>query len=245
MSYIYDALKRAQRENEGAVVPPGSAARVGVFFARRSRWWPWALAGVLAVNVVVLAAVVVRDRPAPPEAPAVSVAPPPPVTGGTTVREPVAVVAEAPAPQPVVVETTDPPALTAAPPAPLPARAAAPRVVPPSRQVHAPTPRAVANPEVALAPPPPARPVVEPPARAPQVAPPDAAPPSPPVPEPKVTLQVLVYSDTPSQRMVFIDGRRYVEGDAFDTETVLERIMADGIVMTRRGQRFVINDRRR
>ena len=55
---------------------------------------------------------------------------------------------------------------------------------------------------------------------------------------------MVVYSDVPAQRMVFIDGRRFAEGDAIDTETVLERINADGVVVNRRGQRFVISERR-
>ena len=61
---------------------------------------------------------------------------------------------------------------------------------------------------------------------------------------PNVVLQVLVYSDTPAQRMVFIDGRRYAEGDPIDGETVLERINADGVVVKHRGQRFVISERK-
>jgi len=71
-----------------------------------------------------------------------------------------------------------------------------------------------------------------------------APPLSAPVDAPKLTLQVLVYSEAPGQRMVFIDGRRYTEGDAIDAETVLERITAEGAVVKRRGQRFVISDRR-
>jgi hypothetical protein len=61
---------------------------------------------------------------------------------------------------------------------------------------------------------------------------------------PDITLQVIVYSDVPSQRMVFIAGRRYAEGDALDAETTLERINADGAVVKRRGARFVIAARR-
>ena len=72
----------------------------------------------------------------------------------------------------------------------------------------------------------------------------EAVPPSAPIAAPTVTIQVLVYSDVPAQRMVFIDGRSYREGDALDSETVLERITADGIVMKRRGQRFVISNPR-
>ena len=64
-----------------------------------------------------------------------------------------------------------------------------------------------------------------------------------PVERPKLTLQVIAYSEVASERMVFIDGRRYVEGDPLDPETVLQRIKPDGIVVRRRGQEFVIADR--
>ena len=95
----------------------------------------------------------------------------------------------------------------------------------------APDPRAAVEPRgrVVVAPPPSERPL------APASAAADA---------PKIALQVLVYAETPAQRMVFIDGRRFAEGDAIDTETVLERINADGVVVNRRGQRFVISERR-
>src|SRR6185503_101673 len=71
-------------------------------------------------------------------------------------------------------------------------------------------------------------------------------PPMPPAPERAVNLrlQVLVYDESPAQRMVFIDGRRYVEGDRIDADTVLERITPDGAVVNRRGQRITITDRR-
>jgi hypothetical protein len=57
-------------------------------------------------------------------------------------------------------------------------------------------------------------------------------------------VQVVVYSDVPAQRMVFIDGRRYAEGDKVDPETVVERITPDGAVITRRGQRFALTSGR-
>jgi general secretion pathway protein B len=56
-------------------------------------------------------------------------------------------------------------------------------------------------------------------------------------------LQVHVYSDTPAQRMVFINGRRYGEGDRIEGGAVLERITPDGAVVNQNGQRFTISDR--
>jgi hypothetical protein len=74
-----------------------------------------------------------------------------------------------------------------------------------------------------------------------------ATPPAPAAPAfdvSKLTLQVVVYSEIPAQRMVFIDGRRYVEGDALDAETTVERITPDGVVLNRGGRRAVLPDRR-
>ena len=64
------------------------------------------------------------------------------------------------------------------------------------------------------------------------------------VEEPKLIVQVVVYSDVPAQRLVFIDGRRYAEGDKVDAETVVERITPAGAVVTRRGQSFALTSGR-
>ena len=57
---------------------------------------------------------------------------------------------------------------------------------------------------------------------------------------PKLRVQVVVYSDVPAERLVFIDGRRYAEGASVDAETVVERITPEGAVVVRRGQRFTL-----
>jgi hypothetical protein len=61
---------------------------------------------------------------------------------------------------------------------------------------------------------------------------------------PDIALQVISYSDVASERMVFIGGRRYAEGDALDGDTVLERIRPDGVLVKRGGRQFLIPDRR-
>jgi hypothetical protein len=124
----------------------------------------------------------------------------------------------------------------------------APRVEPPPR---ASTPSAAARDSAATraaspraaepaAPVSPGGPGVAPPASAPGAD--IAAPPA--VEPPKLQVQVVVYSDVPAQRMVFIDGRRYAEGEKIDPETVVERITPDGAIVTRRGQRFVLTSGR-
>ena len=61
---------------------------------------------------------------------------------------------------------------------------------------------------------------------------------------PGIAVQVIVYSDVPSQRMAFIDGRRFAEGDMIDGDTILERINEDGIVVRRGGVRYVVMSRK-
>jgi hypothetical protein len=55
-----------------------------------------------------------------------------------------------------------------------------------------------------------------------------------------LTLDVLVYSDTPAQRLVFISGKRYGEGDQVDGKYLVESITAEGAVLSREGQRLLL-----
>lgn len=56
----------------------------------------------------------------------------------------------------------------------------------------------------------------------------------------KLKLEVLLYGDTPADRMVFINGRKYVEGQGLDAGVAIERITADGAVLAHEGQRFLL-----
>jgi hypothetical protein len=67
------------------------------------------------------------------------------------------------------------------------------------------------------------------------------APPAPGAAAVRFTLDVLVYSDTPAERLVFINGRKYVEGQAVDGETVVEQITADGAVLRHADRRIVLS----
>jgi hypothetical protein len=223
MSFIYEALKRAEDDNQQRITAPVRVAASGVASRARSHWWLWALIGVLAANALVIGAwTLVRGQRSTGDASLVA----------TRVAASTPNVASAP--RPPSVDTPKPvPAIVPAPKA-TPSPATAPRATPATVE-----PRAQHG--TLAAPAPPSRPptVVERPADR-SAAPAAAAP----VNTPAITLQVLVYSEAPAQRMVFIAGRRYVEGDEIDAETVLERINADGAVFRRRGQRFVISDRR-
>ena len=87
----------------------------------------------------------------------------------------------------------------------------------------------------------PAAPVVPaaPPAVALAPAPPPAAgpgrvAPAGPADSLALTLDVLVYSEVPAERLVFINGRKYVEGQAVNGDAVVEQITPDGAVLRRR-----------
>ena len=299
MSYIYEALKRAEDERQHGPVTARPAAARPLAFATRPPWWMWGLLAALAANVVALVVFTVgrsqrTESPAPVTAaiveqsapPVVAQQPAPPPAAALPVAAPRLVEPTPPvaAPIPTRVERVQPTvparivpraerrelAAAAAPVAPRvtpvapPAPAAAP--TPPPAPVAAPTP--APTPPVPATPPP-ARVTAAPaPRSSVPVAPREASPapaaapapvtrlePSPgpvvvaPVPPAaasaiELRLQAHVYSETPSQRMVFIDGRRYGEGDRIDGDTVLERITAEGAVVNRRGQRFTISDRR-
>src|SRR5262249_34130881 len=48
---------------------------------------------------------------------------------------------------------------------------------------------------------------------------------------PKMQLQVVVYSDTPAERLVFINNHKYLEGQMIDGKVVVERITQDSAIL--------------
>jgi general secretion pathway protein B len=100
-------------------------------------------------------------------------------------------------------------------------------------------------PRVAVAPEKPAAPPI-PSAAAPKPAERSADPPAAPqelIPAeqsalPKLSLQVLVYSEIPAERMIFINNQKYVEGQSVEGKAVVESIMPDGAVLSYQGKRF-------
>ena len=56
----------------------------------------------------------------------------------------------------------------------------------------------------------------------------------------KLSLQVLSWSSDPRDRFVFVNGRKYVEGQAIDDKLVIERITDGGVVLTYQGERTTL-----
>jgi hypothetical protein len=55
---------------------------------------------------------------------------------------------------------------------------------------------------------------------------------------------VLLYGATAADRMVFINGRKYVEGQHVGGDVVVERITAEGAVLAHEGRRFLLTPSR-
>ena len=246
MSYILDALTKAaqQRDRQVPVVQrllsPAPRPRV-----------PWRntsgrLLAALAVNAVLLTAVLIWWlRPASVTTPAEPIAAAP---------EPVGASAPAPAP----------PAASARPLVklePLPsASMKTEKPAPPTHEPRTDTPVAPAKPgesqaTASQATPTPAPPVAVAPPPAPprprsgtptiQATPPPPAPSStaraPAPPEAAgLRLEALIYAEAPAERMVFINGRRYREGDSIDGRLKVEEIREDSVELSDQGRRFAL-----
>ena len=214
MSYILEALKKAQAERQLGSAPtihalPIQAAAAPHAAAGRT---PWLIAGACVALLVAGAAVMWWRTPAQP-APAVLAVQP-------VVAPPPVVVAAAPAPVPVPVPVARPaPVAQPLPPKAAPAPAPAPAPV---------------------APPKPPVPV----AAAPAPAPEEQLPFMNQLPEPqrsevpKVTFGGYMYSKNPADRLLLIDKVLRHEGEEVAPGLILEQLQPKAAVMNYRGTRY-------
>jgi general secretion pathway protein B len=277
MSYILDALRKAERDHQVSRVPTLATTHGGVGLRRASWIWPLA-GGVLAVGGLVAAytlqwapvpairrdpggevkppvtSAVVASRPDPAvSAPLVVPAPerPPSPPANPPAKRPTAARSSAgSSATPSVSSTPPPPASSAARRAPtiptLPGKAdasAAPATKPPAPSVA----RSAASPpndRDAIREPGTSDDALAPPATA-AVTPSDGAssrtaPTAPARALPRLALDVLVYSEVPAERLVFINGRKYVEGQMVDEGAVIEQITPDGAILRHEGKQIVL-----
>jgi general secretion pathway protein B len=215
MSFILDALKKSEIERQRQSEPGLMDARSG---PRRGRLPLWAvLLGVLlAVNLVVLAVLLLRNI-----APVVQQAP---------AKNPVAALAGVPAADSAPHFSPLDPAPVYAPEIPVPAAAAplpstSPRIVAP-RAVHRP------DPILSEEKPPPDNDEELPSISELNLTGQDALP--------ELHLDVHVYATKPADRFVFINMRKYREGALLQEGPTLERIRRDGVVLNFHGVRFIL-----
>lgn len=261
MSYILDALKKADRERNLSKVPTLTTVHIPVYVTGR-RIAVWAVAGVLLCGG--LLAWFLRPSPTEPPGSRVQARPRVGVTApagpADAEREPAAreelsvpsrALTEAASPGPVVAPRPEAPRhaerdRAASPP---PSRAA-PRQ--PSQPPPAPVRPEVADvrpvgpePTVSPSPRPEPQPSVEAGRPRTEVAPvaPAATSPAPPTlldASAKMTLDVFVYTDVEADRMAVINGRRYVKGQLVDGLYLVEGITPEGVVLSHRGDRVVL-----
>lgn len=230
MSYILDALRRAEADRErergqvpGLHTPPASGGEAARATAPR-RWLPWAGGGLLLMAGIAAGswwASAPQDTPAPQSGPAT----PAPLAAA------VPAVAPAPAPAsttPVMAPT--PPAVVSNAPLPLPAASASPYLPAlPPLLAAAPAPAPATSPAPSPAP------TAPPEARIPRLA---------ELPEalrnelPKLAINGSIYSDDPRSRFVVINGEVVHEGAKLGAELVLEEIRPRELVLRFKGQRF-------
>jgi general secretion pathway protein B len=223
MSYILEALRKADRERTLGEVPDLEAAHWGVRRPERSRRWLWAVAALLIFNAGLLVYMLNRKTEAP-------VVPPPETAQRETPAAP--------------VKAVKPPVSRSVPIAQEPvALALAPRTLRPkvAVQPHIETaPATTANPQK------PAGRVVT--ANTPLTASPTAATPALPewtelplefrsqftVPH----IDVYVYDDNPQRRFILVDLKKYREGDTLANGVVLEKIQSGYLELNYQGTRF-------
>lgn len=235
MSYILDALKKADRDRHPVAVPtPATVHRTPAPPSRRRRLWPWIAGAVIVVNVGVWLWML-RPSPSVPNGALVSVT-----------REP------ATSPAPAAPEQAPPSATRSAPSVSLSRREQNPDAAPRAetkpahvtsagavapRSASPPTPETAPEkspaPAVASAP-------VKPLERDPATPPASQEPPVPQEVFANLRLQVHVYSEVPAERRVFINNQKYVEGQRIDANLVIESITSDGVFVSYQGKRVLL-----
>ncbi|NGP52565.1 general secretion pathway protein GspB [Thioalkalivibrio sp. XN8] len=230
MSLILDALRKSEHQRQREAGPALAVVPESPPVQRRPRWMP-ALVALLALNVVVLALVLLRDSgPAPTEparpapAAATPARPAPAAADRETERRPVALPARPPTSEvrPLTTELPTAPVRSATGSGTGGAAASAPQ------QAGAPA---------AAAPPADAGARAEADAQLPRFA--DLVVRGE-LNVPHMHLDIHVYSGDPAQRFVFINMKRYNEGEATAEGPRVERIVPGGVVMDHRGQRFLL-----
>ena len=257
MSFILDALKKSENERQRQLGP--SLAEVQVVRRHAERpWWAFGVAALLVLNLCVLLIVLMRDGDAHPTAPVQQTAP-----------APQAQTYNAPAPQPaqtyqpqayqqppparaygdrsrVVTDTSVRSLAEEAggyeepyPDEPASANLAAAATVPEGP----PMVRRIEAPAVTPAPPQTAEPRTNANARAlasTEVLPTlnDLAASGTNLPE--LHLDIHVHSRNAGERFVFVNMRKYVEGETLKEGPNVERITAEGVILNQRGLRFLL-----
>ena len=243
MSFILEALKKSENERQRKIGP--SLADVQSRVTRSEKpWWAIAVGALLVVNLAVLLIVMMRNGAATParelahEAPVSSERPrAPAATRSVTATAPPArpvqrasSIAGSPSVRSLADEADFDAALDTYEHPNLAAAANVPERPPIVRPIEAP--------------------VVAPANVRPTYRPEDSEPTEvlPTVRDlaasgrnlPEMHLDIHVHSPNPSERFVFVNMRKYIEGQALNEGPTVERITAQGVVLNQAGLRFLL-----
>jgi general secretion pathway protein B len=246
MSFILDALKKSENERQRQVGP--SLADVQVRQHRNDKpWWVVAVAALLVLNLGVLLVVLMRDGDAKSSAPQTAPADSPSHAAaaapeGTQAPLP-ASASRMPRGNPPVAASTSPavhsladeaggyePGVVAEADPQLSSAATVPEGPPMVRPIEAP-----AGAPAAVQPQPQAQP-----AQDQEMLPTSAALMANGTALPDMHLDIHVYAPKPADRFVFVNMRKYTEGQALKEGPTLERITPDGAVLNQHGLRFLL-----
>jgi general secretion pathway protein B len=257
MSFILDALKKSENERQRTIGPSLADAPVRREQSDRP-WWAVAVAALLVINLGVLIVVLTRSHAdsAPASVPAPSV-----TTQPQTRR---------PAPAPLQQTQQSPSAQAPANPEVRSLADEAGSYNEPyqdpgqdiDKDSGVALPEAQSNPALAEASNVPQGPSIVRSIDAPAVAPLDSRPTFPSrgagssannemLPTlnslaasgtslPQLHLDIHVYSDKPPERFVFVNMKKYVEGQALSEGPSVERITPDGVILNSQGLRFLL-----
>lgn len=213
MSYILDALKRAERDRHLTHVPTLATIHASAHPTRPR--WLWVGGGVLLVNAIV---VMLLLRAGPVAGP----------TSTTSLALP------AVAPPTVDVEKSAQPSVTESSTAtePRTSRATVDASVRPGTEASA-TARFTRQ-ETAQSTAPPPTPMPS------DATAPRSAPTATQSTFAALKLEMVVNADDPAERAVYISGRRYVTGQSLEHGAMIESIAPDAVVLRWAGQRYLL-----
>ena len=240
MSFILDALKKSENERQRTAGP--SLADIPLRRARAERpWWAVAVAGLLVINLGVLVAVLARNRStetaeAQPQTQSAQQAPAAPLPAQSMQAAPAAAMPSSSSPavrsladeagaEPFAGEDVVDPALAGA--------ASVPDGPPVVRSITPPSVAPLPN-QATFA----ARERER--AAQDEVLPTNSSLIASGTNLPDMKLDIHVFSAKPADRFVFVNMRKYVEGQSLSEGPVLERITPDGAILNQHGTRFLL-----
>jgi general secretion pathway protein B len=255
MSFILDALRKSEHERQRQTGPalvetPVAAPKP------KSNVWATAAIALLVVNLVAIGLLLLYKAREEPVAAATHDAPRPAQRDPTPASAP-------PAAQAAMTRTVPQPVVSPPPPMLRPAEPAS--TAPGTRnplesEISGGATSMNAEAAARAAEPPPGPPAVVPTRRGSVVyeSLPDSDPGIAPVPRsqapnlptadefaaraglPEMRLELHVYSTNPQQRFVFINGRKYQQGDSTQEGAAVDEITPDGVILNARGNRFLL-----